>query len=216
MQPPKALDAKCGECLVFGALHGLTDGLVLIDPEGRIFHANRRAEEILGLVAVQVLGTRLVAHLKHPGLAAFWYSAAEEMVPATTELAFSSGTTIRATVSICLSAGADPIGKALLLCDVTREKRINVELSASLARRLMEMAGGQAPQAEVPKLTRREREILRLLADGLTNAAIATKLSVSVNTVASHLKHLYPKISVNSRSQAAAYAVTHGIYQSEE
>lgn len=216
MQPPKSLDAKCGECLVFGALHGLTDGLVLIDPEGHIFHVNRRAEEILGLVAVQVLGTRLVAHLKHPGLAAFWYSAAEETVPATTELAFPSGTTIRASISICLSAGGDPIGKALLLRDVTREKKITVELSASLARRLMEMAGRQEPRAEAPRLTRREREILRLLADGLTNAAIAAKLKLSANTVASHLKHLYPKIGVNSRSQAAAYAVTHGIYQSEE
>ncbi len=216
MPPRKSLDAKCGECLVFGALHGLTDGLVLIDPEGHIFHVNRRAEEILGMVAAQVLGTRLVAHLKHPGLAAFWYSTAEEMVPATTEMAYSSGATIRATISICLSAAGEPIGKALLLRDVTREKKINVELSASLARRLMEMAGGQAPAAEAHKLTPREREILQLLADGLTNAAIAARLEVSVNTVASHLKHLYPKIGVNSRSQAAAYAVTHGIYQSEE
>jgi PAS domain S-box-containing protein len=205
------LDARCGECLVFGALQGLADGLVLVDRDGRIFHLNRKAEELLGLTGQTVLGIRLFSCLRHPGLAAFWYSAEGEKDPISSELPFPSGATVRATVSHCVSSSGEPIGRALVLRDVTREKRINVELSASLVKRLMAVVGGQEPEDDLPPLTRRERQILQLLAGGLTNAEIARELHVSANTVASHVKHLYPKIGVNTRSQAAAYAVSHGI-----
>lgn len=51
-------------------------------------------------------------------------------------------------------------------------------------------------------LTARERELLAALADGLTNARIAGVLEISINTVKFHLKNLYEKLGVGSRSQA--------------
>ncbi len=53
-------------------------------------------------------------------------------------------------------------------------------------------------------LTPRERELLASLAGGLTNAQIAGKLDISINTVKFHLKNLYDKLSVGNRAQAVA------------
>ncbi|MGB8343298.1 MAG: hybrid sensor histidine kinase/response regulator transcription factor [Ktedonobacteraceae bacterium] len=55
-------------------------------------------------------------------------------------------------------------------------------------------------------LTNREREVLRLLTQGLTNRAIAEKLSVSAETVKSHLHHIMQKMQVHDRTQAAVTA----------
>ncbi len=51
-------------------------------------------------------------------------------------------------------------------------------------------------------LTARERELLAALADGMANARIAVALEISINTVKFHLKNLYEKLEVKSRSQA--------------
>jgi HD-GYP domain-containing protein (c-di-GMP phosphodiesterase class II) len=60
-------------------------------------------------------------------------------------------------------------------------------------------------------LTRREAEVLVLLARGLSNPEIASKLTISRKTVSSHLEHIYTKIGVNSRTEAALYAMRTGL-----
>ena len=64
-------------------------------------------------------------------------------------------------------------------------------------------------QTEKPKpnLTEREKEVLRLVCDGLTNAEIATCLHVSRETVKSELKRIFRKIGVGNRTQAAVLLV---------
>jgi predicted ATPase/DNA-binding CsgD family transcriptional regulator len=59
------------------------------------------------------------------------------------------------------------------------------------------------------RLTRREFEVLRLLAQGLTNAEIAEKLVISVTTVNSYLSSIYSKLGVSSRLGAMRYAIDH-------
>jgi DNA-binding NarL/FixJ family response regulator len=54
------------------------------------------------------------------------------------------------------------------------------------------------------ELTRREREVLDLVAEGRTNVAIGHALEVSPRTVAKHLEHAYRKLEVNCRVQAVA------------
>ncbi|RMD86354.1 MAG: DNA-binding response regulator [Candidatus Dadabacteria bacterium] len=58
-----------------------------------------------------------------------------------------------------------------------------------------------------PNLTEREKEILRLVCDGLTNAEIAASLHVSRETVKSELKRIFRKIGVGNRTQAAVLLV---------
>ncbi|HJT57217.1 MAG TPA: LuxR C-terminal-related transcriptional regulator [Ktedonobacteraceae bacterium] len=55
-------------------------------------------------------------------------------------------------------------------------------------------------------LTKREREVLQLLVEGATNRAIAQKLSVSIETVKSHVHHIMQKMQVKDRTQAAVVA----------
>lgn len=59
-------------------------------------------------------------------------------------------------------------------------------------------------------LTDKEKQILRLICDGLTNPAIAASLSVSRETVKSELKRIFRKINVSNRTQAAVLLVKQG------
>ncbi|MDN0198739.1 helix-turn-helix transcriptional regulator [Streptomyces sp. S.PNR 29] len=60
-------------------------------------------------------------------------------------------------------------------------------------------------------LTDREVQVLRLVAAGRTNRAIAAELVISEHTVARHLNNIFAKLGVSSRSAATAYAYTHGL-----
>jgi DNA-binding CsgD family transcriptional regulator len=68
-----------------------------------------------------------------------------------------------------------------------------------------------APRGERFGLTAREREVLQLLADGLTDASIAERLSLSPRTINSHLTSIYGKLDVSSRAAAARVAVVHDL-----
>ncbi len=63
---------------------------------------------------------------------------------------------------------------------------------------------------EVP-LTKRESEVLRQLALGLTNKEIAQALSISYETVKEHVQHILRKVGVSDRTQAAVWAVRKGL-----
>ncbi len=64
-------------------------------------------------------------------------------------------------------------------------------------------------QAEM--LTAREREILQLLADGMSNADVASKLFISQETVKSHVRHILTKLEADTRTQAVAIALRESI-----
>jgi DNA-binding NarL/FixJ family response regulator len=86
------------------------------------------------------------------------------------------------------------------------EALVSPELLARLLPRLSR-TGGTRLQA----LTDREREVLALLADGLTNAAIAAKLVVSVHTVRNHIANLSTKLGAHSKLEALSIAVREGL-----
>ncbi|MGH3474331.1 MAG: LuxR C-terminal-related transcriptional regulator [Aeromicrobium sp.] len=60
-------------------------------------------------------------------------------------------------------------------------------------------------------VTKREAEVLALVAEGLTNRQIAQQLVISEKTVASHLAHVFTKVGLQSRAAATAYAIGHGL-----
>jgi len=82
---------------------------------------------------------------------------------------------------------------------------------------LADVIGDQALEAGKPPdeprfgLTRRELEVLRLLADGRSIRAIAEDLSLSERTVEHHLLHAYTRLGLESRAAAVAFALRHGL-----
>lgn len=83
-------------------------------------------------------------------------------------------------------------------------------LLKAVANRLADDEKGDQP------LTERELFVLRLVASGASNQAIAEKLSISINTVKSHLKNILEKLHLDNRTQAATYAYKHGLISPRE
>lgn len=89
--------------------------------------------------------------------------------------------------------------------------RVFSELGAAPDAARVEKASGTGATAAVRGLTAREAEVLRLVAAGKTNRAIASELFLSEKTVARHVSNIFTKLSVGSRSAATAYAYEHNL-----
>jgi DNA-binding NarL/FixJ family response regulator len=86
------------------------------------------------------------------------------------------------------------------LISPTMASRLLAEFNA-LSRRVEEERGN------VPRLSDRELEVLRLVARGLSNRDIATELVIAENTVKNHVRNILEKLQLRSRMEAAMYAV---------
>lgn len=92
-------------------------------------------------------------------------------------------------------------------------------LSASVARFLLRRlripspapADPRAGDLPPPQMSPREQDVLQLVAKGLSYAEIGSILDISVNTVSTHIKQIYRKLSVTSRGQAVFEAQAHGL-----
>jgi DNA-binding CsgD family transcriptional regulator len=84
--------------------------------------------------------------------------------------------------------------------------RDDVEALARRARISPLRAPAPATETVLGLLTRREEDVLELLADGLTNREIAARLFISEKTVGTHIGHVYDKLGVHSRVEAAGRA----------
>jgi two-component system, NarL family, nitrate/nitrite response regulator NarL len=83
------------------------------------------------------------------------------------------------------------------------------------------VAGAKSPEEKdaallAEQLTPREHEVLALLATGATSGAIAKQLSVSLNTVRTHIQNVLTKLQVHSRLEAATFAVRYGIVKVDQ
>ena len=89
-------------------------------------------------------------------------------------------------------------------------------LSPAVARQVVHRAIGQRPTPSRPlslPLTPREVQVLRLLAQGLDNAAIAQQLMVTRRTVQNHVSSIYGKLEVSTRTEAVLFAIRQGLVQ---
>jgi DNA-binding NarL/FixJ family response regulator len=107
------------------------------------------------------------------------------------------------------AGGCGVVLKEAPLADVVRA----VGVVASGATYLDPVLAGElaSPSAAAPELTKREREVLRDLADGLTNAEIGAKLFLSPETIRTHVRKAMTRLDAKTRTQAVAKAVRGGM-----
>jgi DNA-binding NarL/FixJ family response regulator len=95
---------------------------------------------------------------------------------------------------------------------VDGEAIVNRELLEMALRELSETAKAHvgSPHHEAPPLTPQQKRVLTLIAEGLDNDTIAQTLSVSKNTVKTHVREIFQKLGVTDRTQAAVWALRNG------
>jgi DNA-binding NarL/FixJ family response regulator len=133
-----------------------------------------------------------------PGLKAVVLSATDH--PQQVESAFAAGASV-----FCVKT-ADPDD---LLTGIRQAFHHSIYLASSSA-----VAAPREPVAKVedsPELTRRELEILQLVAEGHSNSQLAKMLWVTEQTVKFHLSNIYRKLDVANRTEASRWAQLHGL-----
>lgn len=89
-------------------------------------------------------------------------------------------------------------------------KPLQTDELVARVRRLVERPPGNG---DASKLTRRERQVLSLLANGLTPAEVAQDLIISRSTVGTHIEHIYEKLGARTRAHAVGIAFRSGLLE---
>jgi DNA-binding CsgD family transcriptional regulator len=202
------------------------DGIFAVDPRQRIVYWNAGCEQMFGIPGAQAVGKRCseVVRGKSPlqqpvcGGSCCAASFAEGTnIPGAFPLRAydADGRDLRLSVTL------------LLVPAICRDQRLCVHLlrrgeAADLAlafhgeKRVgrqdkVRNAALQEVTTSVCSLTTREREILKLLAEGLGVKVIARLMRISMVTVRNHVQHIEAKLSVHSQAEAVAYAYRHNL-----
>ena len=88
-------------------------------------------------------------------------------------------------------------------------------VTRTVTRRLVELSRRDVPP-ELAALSERERDVLALVARGLTNRAVAERLTISEATTRNHVSHILDKLGLSRRGEAAALALRLGLLRQEE
>jgi DNA-binding CsgD family transcriptional regulator len=105
----------------------------------------------------------------------------------------------------CRAVGDDDSGRL----ELEGAREVYATLAAAPDLRRVERLLGAAVQGAEAGLTRRERQVLALVASGRTNKAIAADLVISEKTVARHVSNIFAKLGLRTRAAATAYAYEH-------
>jgi PAS domain S-box-containing protein len=210
----RGLNISCSEtCLVSQALDGMCVGLAVVSQAGRVLWMNRCATRTLGVERSEVEGKSFTQILKDPQLADFWHRAQKDEVHMDeVHIHWPRRADLKASVTHCADREGNSLGRALLFCDVTAERQVQMELSHEATERLLELTNGRSAQGKPNAgLTPQEIRVLRLVGEGARNDEIAKAMHVALSTVRSHLKHVYRKLQLGSRSEAIHYAIENGL-----
>jgi PAS domain S-box-containing protein len=205
------------ETLWHGGLAAAADGAFVIGSDGRISRWNAAAERIMGYGAADVVGRHCCdvfesgdSHAERIGprscqVVALMRSG-EQPESFDLQTRTKGGRPIWLNVSTVVFPGTTSGGFWALRTfrDVTPVK----DMLALIRGRL---TGAPAKEDPAARLTRREAEVLRLMASGATNRMLATELCVSPATVRNHAHNIFEKLGVRTRVGAIMCAMTHAM-----
>ncbi|MDP9368759.1 MAG: response regulator transcription factor, partial [Chloroflexota bacterium] len=107
------------------------------------------------------------------------------------------------------------LGDAAFAREWAAGQKVPLEVAVAEASALGETLAAEPPPSPAPAypsgLSEREVEVLRLVAQGLTNAEIGERLYLSPRTVGAHVYNIYRKVGVSSRAAATRFAAEHGL-----
>jgi PAS domain S-box-containing protein len=191
------------------------DGACAIGPAGRVVLWNRAAEKILGWSAREVIGRSccdvFVGADEHGNRLCYQgchvmslVRLGEPVQHFDMQTRTKAGKAVWLDISILEAPSSDPGGATAihLFRDVTAGR----ELLRLVHERFQ---APTTPPAETTLLTRRELEILRLMAGGANTKRLAERLNVSPATIRNHAQNIFAKLGVHSRLEAVAFATQH-------
>jgi DNA-binding NarL/FixJ family response regulator len=213
-----------------GALEGAADGAFVVDEQLEIVYANQAAKGILGTQLREETPIRCYELLQgrddHDRLIC-WENCeiAKKLLTGGRVSNFDLQVETQAEESRWINMSvfryADPQADKPyvfhLFRDITQKKK-----EVRLVERLVEVARNyhRIPSEIVPSqessqrhesLTRREREVLSLLAQGKSTSEIGQELTISVNTARNHIQNILEKLGVHTRLEAVIYAIDHNL-----
>ena len=199
-QPPRAgsseavRKARKGKRGLEEILSRTGEGALVVGPEGRVVLWNRAAQKILGWRAREVIGRPcrdvLGSTVDH---------GTERLERVEMQARTKSGRPVWLDVRVLEARG--PAGTLL----------IYLIRDATATRELLRQVDGQfhapsTPPSRATTLTRRELEVLRLIAGGANTRRLAERLHVSPATIRNHAQNIFAKLGAHSRLEAVAFA----------
>jgi PAS domain S-box-containing protein len=207
-------------------LGSTAEGMVAVAPGGQILSWNEGASRLLGYDAEEVVGKHcfdVFAWLDRCGNPVCSVSCPDCRVLGGDELVQTRDVMARSKsgkalwLSVSTLVPPPELQHESRLVHLFREIGLPPELERLVAERLgsqdgadTEIAADAEKGAALARLTRREREVLQLLADGADTKEIAERLTLSSTTVRNHVQNILDKLGVHSRLEAAVLFVRYG------
>jgi DNA-binding NarL/FixJ family response regulator len=167
----------------------------------------------------------LTGSIRHEGLAMFYRGAVaaamgeavatDELREAARKLSGSGMVLLSCRARLALARVLADTDKPLAIVEaraaLSAFERLGATQDADVAAAFLRGLGvkGRTGPKDVGVLSKREVEVLRLVAQGMTNAEIADRLFISVKTTGHHVSNILLKLGLRSRTEAAAFAAVH-------
>ena len=213
---------------VIDIVHASSVAAVATDDADRVLACTRAAERLLGHAAESIVGsdwgeaieTRDVFGNRLPMTAVVHETvrAGEPIRAFEIDARKRLGGLMRVLVSVLVAHGPEPFRYRLLYHLSPRRRRSRAEEAIELLLKEPARSGLPASASDLgrrshdePRLTRREREVLRRLARGQDTSQIADSLHISVSTVRSHSQRILRKLGAHSRAEAVSAAFQRGL-----
>ena len=203
-------------------LYRTTDGMVAIDTDGCILGWNAAAEGLFGYSASTVIGRPCYEVLAFEDRCGNTVCDAEcslqgaqrgegSWVVPTREVLARTDTGRRLWLSLTTVLVPPAPDERCSRIHLMRQAGVTPELEEALLERLTQPKRGEVDASVIDQLTLREREVLRLLAEGLGTQEIADQLFVSSTTARNHVQHILSKLSCHTRLEAVSLALRNHI-----